>query len=151
MNMNPSIATILGAILGALLAGPWTYFFTKRMMKLQEFNKSAADFRAAFIEEKRFIDRFYAVDRADKDIPEILAVAADKHERALVIFKDGHLSKKQRFEIEKAWKIYSGEDKHLGKHTFKQYATQGNIKDAEKNRKTALENIEKLLNFAKLK
>ena len=149
--MDPTIATILGVILGALLTGSITYCVSKNLMGKQEFNKSAALFRDAFIEEKRFIDRFYAVGRAGKDIPEILAASADKHERALVIFKDGYLDKMQRLNIEETWKIYTGEDKHLGKYTFKQYTTKGKIKDAEKNRKIALERIEKLLSFAKPK
>ncbi len=149
--MDPTIASMLGVILGALLTGPLTYYFTKKLALRQTLNNAATNFRLSFIEEIRFIDRFYAVDRADRDIPEVLAAAADKHETALIIFKDGFLCKSQRPEIEKAWNDYTGEKKVMGKYTFDQYATHGKFKDGENIRKLALNNINALLKFAELK
>ena len=148
--MDPTISTILGALLGALLTGPLTYYFTKNLMRLQEFNKAAVVFRSAFVEQIQFLDHFYAVDRAGRDIPDVLAAAADKHEDALFIFKDGFFSKKQRGEIEEAWKIYTGENKTMGKYTFSQYATINKLKE-EDMRKLALERIKRLLKFAEPK
>jgi hypothetical protein len=118
------------------------------LMRRQEFNKAATDFRISFIEEIRFIDRDYAVDRASRDIPEVLAAAADRHETALIIFKDGFVCENQRAEIEKAWKAYTGDDIITGKHTFRQYATRGNLKDGANIRKLALSRINDLLKFA---
>lgn len=150
--MDPSIYfTILGTMLGALISGPLTYYFATKLIRKQEFNQACATFKIAFIEEMRFIDRFYAVDRAGRDIPEVLAAATDSHERALLIFKEGFLCEKQRVEIEKAWKEYTGETKLTGKYTFAQYATKGNFKEEENIRKLALARIEKLLEFAKHK
>ncbi len=133
------IPTLIGILLG-------NYFAFGRDRR-KEFNKAATDFRAAFNEETRFIDQTYAVDRAGKDIPGVLAAAAEKHEHALIIFKD-FLSKRKRTNIEKAWKEYTGEEKLMGKYTFKQYATYGKFKDAGNIRKLALSRIEKLLKYA---
>ena len=146
--MDPTIASMLGVILGALLTGPITYYFTKKLALRQTFNNAAINFRLSFIDEIRFIDRFYAVDRAGRDIPEVLVSAADKHETALIVFKDGFLSKSQRTEIEKAWQAYTGDDKLMGKYTFRQYATKGNLKDGEKIRQLVLGRINALLKFA---
>lgn len=157
-----TIIGVGGTIIGVILAGPVTYYFSKVLVKMthknaidlmrrQEFNKAATDFRISFIEEIRFIDRFYAVDRADRDIPEVLAAAADKHETALIIFKDGFLCEPQRTKIEKAWKEYTGEEKLMGKYTFRQYATYNKFKDAENIRKDALSRINALLKFAESK
>lgn len=151
MNLSAyEIALISGGFtLVGLLLGAWVgYYFSIRLMNRQEFNKAATNFRTSFIEEIRFIDRDYAVDRAGKDIPEVLAAAADRHETALIIFKNGYLCENQRAEIEKVWKEYTGEDKLMGKYTFRQYATYGKPKDAENIRKRALSRIEKLLEFA---
>jgi hypothetical protein len=137
--ITPIITTIIGFLAGN--------YFAVRRDRRKEFNKAASDFRAAFIEEIRFIDQTYAVDRAGKDIPEVLAAAADSHEHALIIFKK-FLSKGRRTNIEKAWKEYTGEKKLMGKYTFDQYVTYGKIKDAGNIRKLALSRIEKLLEFA---
>ena len=133
------ITTLIGFLFG-------NYFAFGRD-RIKEFNKAAADFRATFVEEIRFIDPTYAVDRAGKDIPEVLAATADKHEHALIVFKE-YLSKRKRTNIEKAWKEYTGETKLMGKYTFDQYVTYGKIKDAGNIRKLALSRIEKLLEFA---
>jgi len=138
-----------GFTLAGVLLGVWVgYYFSIRLINRQEFNKAAIDFRIAFIEEIRFIDHDYAIDRAGRDIPEVLAAAADSHETALIIFKDVFLSKTQRNEIEKAWKAYTGDDKITGKYTFRQYATHGKLKDSENIRKLALARIENILKFA---
>jgi len=150
--------TIIGVILGVFV----THYFSKRLVRMthenaidlmrrQEFNKAATAFRISFIEEIRFINRDYAADRANRDIPEVLAAAADSHETALIIFKDVFLCETQRIEIEKVWKEYTGDDKLMGKYTFKQYATRGNLKDGENIRKLALSRINNLLKFAEIK
>ena len=130
----------------ALIPATW---IPLHIFRAGKFNNAAEKFKEAFTEEVRFINRDYAVDRAGRDIPEILAAAADKHEKAFVVFKDGFLSKFQRTEIEKAWKTYTGDDKLMGKYTFRQYATHNKFKDAENIRRLALERIEEILKFAK--
>ncbi|MGV8058623.1 MAG: hypothetical protein AB2L12_11450 [Smithellaceae bacterium] len=154
MNLSPyELVLIAGGFtfIGALVGGWIGYKNALCIYNITEFNKSANKFREAFTEEIRFIDRFYAADRASRDIPEVLAAAADKHETALIIFKDGFLCETQRTEIEKAWQAYTGDDKLMGKYTFRQYATKGNIKDGESIRQLALNNINNILKFAKHK
>lgn len=154
MNISPyELVLIAGGftIVGALVGGWIGYKNALSIYNITEFNKAASKFREAFTEEIRFIDRFYAVDRSSMDIPEVLSYAADKHETALIIFKDGFLCEGQRAEIENAWKTYTGDNKLMGKYTFRQYATKGNIKDGESIRQLAITNINNLLKFAKRK
>ena len=144
------VFTLLGSIVGSVMGAVIGYLVSIRVSDRREFQKAATDFRISFVEEIRFIDRFYTADRASRDIPDVLVAAADKHETALIIFKDGFLCEKQRAEIEKAWKAYTGNDTLMGKHTFKQYATHGNLRDGEKNRKLARDHINELLGFAEI-
>lgn len=151
MNLSAyEIALISGgfALVGVFIGVLINYYFSIRLMKRQDFNKAATDFRICFIDQIRFIDRDYAIERTGRDIPKVLSDAVDRHETALIIFKDGFLCKNQRAKMEKAWKEYTGQKKTMGKYTFEQYATHGNLKDGESIRKLARSRIENLLKFA---
>lgn len=141
---------IIIAIIAAIALIPATWI-PLHIFRIGRFNRAAEKFKETFVEEIRFINRDYTLDRARRDIPEVLAAAADRHETAFIIFKDGFLCKNQRTEIEKAWKAYTGDDKLMGKYTFRQYATYGNFKDAENIRKCVLDRINALLKFAEPK
>lgn len=123
---------------------------TRKQKEREKFLEVANKFRESFTEEIRFIDRSFAVDRAGRDIPEVLNAEFDKHERAFIAFM-GVLSERKKAKIKEAWQAYTGDDKVTGKYTFKQYTTYHNFKDGEKIRNTALKNINALLEFAKPK
>ena len=61
-----AIIGVSGAIIGAIIAGPVTYFFSQKLIneshkndiaiiRITEYNKAAAEFRSAFIEEQRLM------------------------------------------------------------------------------------------------
>jgi hypothetical protein len=123
---------------------------TRKQKEREKFIDASNKFREAFFDEIRFINRDYAVDRAGRDIPEVLAAAADKHETALIAFMEV-LNKRKKTNIKKAWNTYTGNDKVTGKYTFRQYATYNKFKDAENIRQRALDRIDDILKFAKPK
>lgn len=142
MNGFEIVIAVIAVI--ALIPATW---IPLHIFRVGNFNKAAYKFKEAFIEEIKFIDRTFAVDRAGRDIPEILADAFDKHEHALIAFKSA-LGKRKRDNIEKAWKKYTGEEIVTGKYTFRQYTTYGKFKEAENIRKLSLSRIGNLLKFA---
>lgn len=135
-------------ILPVLVAAFFASIIPRKRQERQRFNEAADRFKEAFTEEIRFIDRSYALDRAFRDIPEVLAAASGKHEAALIKFMIV-LSERNKKKIKKAWKEYTGENKLMGEYTFNQYATYGKIKDAKNIRNNALNRVEKILSFAK--
>ncbi len=81
--MDPTVATILGALLGALLTGPVAYYFTKKLASIQKYDSAASKFRAAVIYE---LTGFFPVDqhwekkefhRLYNSIPRISGAAAE--------------------------------------------------------------------------
>ena len=136
--------TLLGAIIGGYIG----YYFSGQLLSKQEFNKAAAEFRAAFVDEIRVIDSFYSIDIESTSIPNTLANAIEKHEKALMIFKDGFLCETDRTEIQKAWNEYTCHEQPIGgRYSFSDY------KNIQKNdsAKLALERINNVLKFAKRK
>ncbi|MBI5557698.1 MAG: hypothetical protein HY885_08680 [Deltaproteobacteria bacterium] len=111
--MGPETATILGAILGALVAGPITYYFTIKSANRQEFNRAAAEFRDEFIEVKRLLaeDKTYdvAIDKNKSSVVEILDKFFVNHERAVIRFQS-HLSTDKLSGFDKAWGEYCQKD-----------------------------------------
>jgi hypothetical protein len=141
---------ILYIFLTILLTAFSSSIIPRKIEERKRFIVAADKFKSSFLEEIAFIDHNRARDRAGRDIPGVLASAAEKHETALITFME-FLGERQRKKIEQAWKEYTGEDKLMGKYTFKQYATYGKFKDTDNIRKCALERIEKLMQFAKPK
>ena len=86
--MEPETATIVGVIIGAVLAGPVTYYLSNNLSRKQNVNAAAAVFRETFLEEK------IKLAKADTDVFTILDEEAFyKHERARIIFEP-YLSKR---------------------------------------------------------
>jgi len=148
--MSIECTTILGTFVGGIIGWAAGYFNAKVVIDTQKFNNAATNFKSAFVDEIRFIDDFYSIDRSGRDIPNILRNAIDKHEKALAIFIC-HLSSIQRRAIKEAWQNYTGEDKHLGKPTFRQYSHDGTSNRIKHNVKLALKNLNAVLEFAKHK
>lgn len=81
--MDPTVATILGALLGALLTGPVTYYFTKKLASIQKYDSAASKFCAAVLYE---LVGFYPINqhwekkefhRLYDSIPRINSAAAE--------------------------------------------------------------------------
>lgn len=141
------IKIVLGIFLTALLAAFFASIIPRKLKEREKIIEAANKFRESFTEEIRFINRDFAIDRAGRDIPVILAAAADKHEAALITFM-AVLSERKKAKIKNTWKTYTGDDKVTGKYTFRQYATKGKIKDGESIRQLVLSRINNLLKFA---
>jgi hypothetical protein len=106
-----------------LLITSFLYSMVSRKLKERDkFIEKSIRFISAFNNELRFIDYTNNMDRAGKDIPDILRTAYDGHESAYLIFRK-NLGWINKIRIEKAWKKYTGDDKYLGKPTFRQHAT----------------------------
>ena len=132
--MDPTIATILGAILGALLAGPITYFFTKNLISIQEFNKAASIFRSSFVDEQTMLEA------RTMDVFQILnRDALIKHKKAKIIFSP-HLTGGKLECFNNDWKKY--EDYYQMKT---QKVAPGSVDTRKKETIKALEIIGKLI------
>ena len=167
--MDPTIATILGTILGACLAGPITFHYSKRLIrqshkntievfKRQEFNKAAAQFRNAFLGETLYLRdnvRIKGVGTSTRT-NEVLNTAIFKHMKALVRFEP-FLSVKEREVMYRAWDEYchpEGTPQDQSKKRdfrFNGYMDIEDSKGGEEAKNIALQNINKILEFAGLK
>jgi hypothetical protein len=149
--MDPTIATILGAILGALFTGPITYYFTKNLIQKQEFYKAAAEFRSSFTDELR---KLKSISSESNHIHEtwlsVLSNSIVKHENACITFKP-YLKKTERINFDKAWQKYCyprGSDSKQMHRAFVEYGVDMSNHEAAA---LAIENINKLLNFAEFR
>jgi hypothetical protein len=153
-----AVATVIAGFGGAALGACFAYKTGMRLVnkanknaidliKIQEFNRVAAEFRSAFIEEYRFLNRECAVDRMGRDIPDVLSFATEKHEKAFIIFK-AILPSEDQTRIQKAWDDYTGKDYFLGRYTFYQYTTKDKFKEASNIRQNAIDRLNTLLKFA---
>lgn len=135
--------TIIGAIIGVILAGPITYWFSKKLIReshnndlmaiqITEFNKAAAEFRAAFIKEQRLLDPHSFADRVGLSVSDIIKAAIDCHEIAMIRFEP-FVCKSKIEEYKKAWNDYAGDSRH-----FEQYSGS-NFDEAQKRRALALD------------
>lgn len=144
------INIVLGIFLAALLAAFFSSIIPRKFKEREKFLEVANKFRESFTEEIRFIDRTFAVDRAGRDIPEVLSAGFDKHERAFIAVMEV-LSERKKAKIKEAWQTYIGDDKLMGKPTFRQYANNGIKNRIKGNDKIALDRINALLKFAEPK
>jgi len=136
----PFIAAALIAIFSSWLA----HFFSERRDRRKEFNQAATDFQCAFLEAKQKLR-----DDPKADWSSILdSKVLLEHERAYFRFKP-FLSDKDRRRFDDAWNIYFSHRPHPGDR----YPPEKRPEDwdNEKNCKSFLEQIDNLLDYAKLK
>lgn len=151
--MSPETATVIGAVVGAIIAGVTAYFFSVRLMRQQEFNRAAAEFRTVFVEVQRALkkDHIYdvAVAKNGKKVVQILDADIIKHEMAMILF--GHYLPHYKLHgFNKAWNEYYCKDNW--DIPLMRYAQDGDY-DPQKEielMKLALKRIDNLLEFAKL-
>lgn len=144
-----------GIIVGAIIAGPITYFFSRKLIneshknalaiiKITEFNKAAASFRASFIKEQRLLTLDSVADKTGLTAVDIIKEAIDRQEIAMIRFEP-FVCESDIDAYKKAWKEYAGDSKH-----FEQYSTVRHI-DIPEKKKLALDRINNLLKYAKPK
>ena len=167
--MDPSINTVLGAILGVCLAGPITFHYSKRLIhqshknmieafKRQDFNKAAAQFRNAFLGEilyLRYNVRIKGTATSNR-VGGFLRPAIFKHMEALTRFEP-FLSIGERQRMYRAWDEYrhpegtpQDEDKERD-FSFVGYMSIEDTKGTEEAKKIALQKIYEILKFAEQK
>ena len=139
---QPVVSAVLGIIFGVLISGPITYYFTKKLLPLQEFYREASVFRDAFVKEQRLLTIGSFIEKPNNlTAQDIVANAINRHEIAMLRFKP-FVPIDQYDNYEKAWNDYTGNNRR-----FEQYAGH----EFSGKDKLALGHIEKLLEFAKHK
>lgn len=105
--------------------------------------------QAAKIFINQFIDELDLLrSRIDYgDTYDILEPAAQKHKRAVVVFRQ-YLGARERSALDKAWQEYYEHPQQSGIPFLEQYFNGGSLDKRKINRKVAIERIEKLLGFA---
>jgi hypothetical protein len=138
---------LIGSFLGALFA----HIFAERRRKNDEFNKAAANFRAAFIPEVTFLRHNAKIDDAPSadNLCEFLRAGYVK--RHLIAFEtfNIYLSSNRRNEFQKAWEEYCHYDVEGEPNTpfFEQYFEK--TWEGQPTKELALERIKRLLSFAR--
>ena len=98
--MDQTITAILGAVFGALITGPITFFYTKRAVATQEFVNASASFRNSFANEQTMLEV------ATLEVFQILNRDAFlKHQTAKIIFEP-FLSGKRLVSFQADWQTY---------------------------------------------
>lgn len=140
-------------ITGAFIAGIFTlmgcfitYFFNIRIAKRQEFNKFANKLRTTLINHKSIIDTAKVI----KLTHDILAVAFKNVEKTFLEF-EVLLCAEQRKSINIIWNEYNNKNKD-SYHKMR-FHTESIINSIDKHelRENLIKNIEKLIEFTKLK
>jgi hypothetical protein len=158
--INGGIATIISGFGGATLGAYCTYKASKKFIKVtydntidimrrQEFNKAAADFRVAFLPELIYLKHNAMIkdSASTNDLNVFLSSAyINRHLIAFEIFKS-YLSTEDRIGIDEAWKEYCHFD--IEGETDAYFAMYAEDTIDKKNTKVlALARIEKILKFA---
>jgi len=150
--MDPAIATILGAVFGALITGIAAYYFSIYLGRRHEFNKAAATFRSAFTDELRQLNDYAILPENinDDSVRKMLKSARTKHENACIQFKP-YLEASKKDSFGKAWQEYCyplGGDPKQMPGPFYEYFVNLSKTDAVN---LAISKINGLLEFAKPK
>jgi hypothetical protein len=144
--------TLLCVYIGYLLSRQTS----KKTIKLQEFNKAASEFHAAFIEAQRRLDEsksFSVITTNSEGVRDILKMLIAEQEGAMIKFRP-YIKKSKLTRFDEAWKAYYSQknkhSKHLYEYKSKFYHDTKDPKHENKIRELALLRIEKLLSFAKI-
>ncbi|MBV6505227.1 MAG: hypothetical protein ILNGONEN_00785 [Syntrophorhabdaceae bacterium] len=135
-----SVVALAGVGLGNLLGHLSNKKSSRDALNLvakQEFIKAAAEFQSAFTEAEIALKRPFDYTEANKTTV-IIRNAAIQHKNAMIKFRP-YLDESKRIAFDEAWKEYDGENKYEGVHNV-----------AIAKRQLALDNIKRLLEFAKL-
>jgi hypothetical protein len=145
-----SLGSTVGGVIGVVLG----HFLTKSRAAeergIKYFNDTAAIFREAFIVELEEMKN--PVPGATTDPHSILLAGFEKHRTAVHLFRFS-LSKVRQDQFDRAWHNYYAYDDTLEESAeyLIKYSPGWEQKPIQECRETAINNIEKLLEFAKHK
>ena len=151
---NPAINILLGAAIGSIL----TYSCSIRLIRRQNFDAAAGNFRSAFVEAQRLLDESKSFDieaPSGTGVKEILEKQIIVHEHAMHLFRP-YLSKSKRSSFDQTWKLYYSQQSKFAEclSDYNPEPVAPNINNPAhegQTRKLALDRIESLLEFAKPK
>ncbi len=115
---------------------------TFKLMKIQEFNKASATFRA------EFTDEICLLRPNGTDSRHVLDCAIGRHERAMIIFRS-NLPIDILGNFDAAWREYACPHKDNPDYVDIEMYFSNEKSEREKFRKLAIQRIEKLLEYAK--
>lgn len=108
-NITAAIIGVLGALLGVWIGHKLSVKSSLDAINRQEFNRAAAEFRAAFLEAQRLLAKCYtyevAVDKEKPSLFEILDKFFVDHERVVLRFRP-YLSQDVVRGFDGAWEKY---------------------------------------------
>lgn len=146
-------------IIGALIGGWIGYKSAVKSIKITEFNKAASEFKDAFLPEIIYFKHstiIKTMSHADTIREKLGSAYIGRHLKAYELFK-GHLSKRGRGCIEKAWDEYCYPEGKPTEHNeemhfkFIDYQSIEESQGTDKAKQVALEKLNKLLKFAKFR
>jgi hypothetical protein len=146
-----AVGAVIAALVGAVVGGLLTYKTSVNISKRQEFNKAAAAFREAFMNERLFLDFRHAPEESEyQSAFDIIEPAIQKHTEAMYRFSH-YLSWWEKRCFSRAWRRYA-HDSAPGKGEpdtpfFKMYAER--VWEGKNTKELAIERIDRLLKFAK--
>jgi hypothetical protein len=146
--MDTAIVGVLATILGALIGGWITYRFSLDIAKRNLFNQLAVQFRTSFTDE------LTKLTTSIEETYDILKRAAAKHVAAGFAFR-WVLQQKEREQFDQAWRKFYSADQDPKQAYLEKYSK--NLSDAQSGipksgrRQAAIDRIEEILKFAKMK
>lgn len=155
--MIDKIITVIVALVSVYIGYLLSSRTAKKTIKLQEFNRAASDFYAAFIEAQRRLDksRITSITPTNSEgVRNILLKFIDRQERAMIKFRP-YLEKSKIPSFNDAWKTYHSKKdnscKFLIDYISKFHNKTKDPEHEEKIRELALSRIETLLSFTEIK
>jgi len=149
---NPIFSIVCA--LGGFLAGHRLALGRER---INEFNKAAATFRDAFVEEIRLLSKdrgrrpSWGSSENNKTAYDIVESVISKHESAYISFRH-YISRSKRKGFDLAWYQYAEPNKDtVPSKPFIEYDSLGEPQKEKELKKMVLHRIEILLNYAKPK
>ena len=154
---SPVFSALLGAVVGALIGIVGTYKYSRRLLTAQKLIEIAADFRSAFVETKRLLDKRHFYDLYSNyydPVYNILEKHISDQERAMIKFSS-FVRDETLGGFNSAWAAYysqsqDGADYHLNDYSCERcHKTDKTIPNSlEQKRQLALDRIDRLLKFA---
>lgn len=142
------LSAIIGAIAGALIG----WFVSWRIIKSSEYYKACAMFRVAFVDTIHKLDVLKNNDPLNFKTIQIIKDGFIDQEKAILLFEP-YISKRQRNKLKKAYQEYKApHSKNRNVRSLAIYSGHTEFGYThEEARQLALDNIEKIISFAKFK
>lgn len=151
--MIDKIITVIVALVSVYIGYLLSSRTAKKTIKLQEFNKAASEFYAAFIDAKRRLDKSKSADICHPNsdgVKSILNSSIVNHETAMIKFRS-YLKKSKLVSFDNAWKVYYSQ-KDDNSHRLNEYISKlhNKIKDPEheeKNKRISIVTHRNIIKF----